>query len=125
MNSKTLLLRQVHPSFIGEGFVSSQTFAPFPKDEGLLSVYDGDLIEVRAAHVHYTEVLRLQLAGVWGVLCAEADEINLPNRPDPLEDFAQHAVIDFTGHPTKAARKLAKKLRDFAVVRGCLYAPSE
>lgn len=125
MNSETLLLRQVHPSFIEEGFVSSQAFMPFPKDEGLLSVYNGDLIEAHTAHLHYTEVLRFQSAGVWGVLCAEANEINLPNRPDPLEDFAQHAVIDFTSHSTKAARKLAKKLRDFAVARGDLYAPTE
>ena len=125
MNSETLLLRQVHPVFLEDGLVSSQAFAPFPKDEGLLSVYDGDLISARDALRHYTEQLQLQSGGVWAVQVSQTDEIGLSSRPDPLENFEQHAVIDFTAHSAKTARKLAKKLRDFAIARGCLHAPEQ
>ena len=42
MTDETLLLRQVHPSFLQDGVVSSQVFRPTPKDECKLSAYDGD-----------------------------------------------------------------------------------
>lgn len=123
MNSHTLLLRQVHPNFIAEGQVSSQAFVPFPKDENKLSLYDGDQISASDSYLHYTEQLRFQSAGVWAVTCEEAAQLNLPSKPDPLEDFPQHALIDFTSHPATSHRKLAKRLREFAVARGCLHAP--
>ena len=44
MTGTTLLLRQIHPSFVQDGRVTSQAFRPTPKDESLLSVYDGDQI---------------------------------------------------------------------------------
>lgn len=121
MNSETLLLRQVHPAFVEKGYVSSQAFVPFPKDDGLLSVYDGDQISAAKAHKHFTENLQFQSAGVWSVTVAEANRIDLPVRLDPLENFAEHAVIDFTAHSSKNSRKLAKKLRDGAMSRGCLH----
>ena len=42
MNDQTLLFRQAHPNFVVEGMLTSQAFTPFPKDQGNLSVYDGD-----------------------------------------------------------------------------------
>ena len=53
MTPETLLLRQVHPSFTQDGKLSSQAFFPFPKDEGQLSVYDGDLIEAKPSWDHF------------------------------------------------------------------------
>jgi hypothetical protein len=41
----------------------------------------------------------------------------------PLENFPSHSLIDFTGHPEKNFRKLAKKLKVFATARGRLYSP--
>lgn len=121
MNSETLLLRQVHPTFVEKGHVSSQAFMPFPKDDGLLSVYDGDQISAAAAYQHFTKKLQFKSAGVWSVTVVEANNIDLPTRPDPLEDFAEHAVIDFKAHSPKTSRKLAKRLRDSAAARGCLH----
>lgn len=43
MTPDTLLLHQIHPSFIQYGRVTSQAFRPTPKDEGFLSVDDGDI----------------------------------------------------------------------------------
>jgi len=47
----------------------------------------------------------------------------LSSQPDPLPDFPAHAVIDFGKASINECRKLAKRLRAFAVARGCLYSP--
>jgi hypothetical protein len=38
MTPETLLLRQIHPSFVQAGRVTSQAFRPTPKDGSLLSI---------------------------------------------------------------------------------------
>lgn len=121
MTPETVLLRQVHPSFYPERQLSSQAFFPFPKDDALLSTYDGDQIAAADAHKHYTEQLGFESVGVWGVSVEDAAGAGLTSRPDPLPDFASHAVIDFTGRTEKECRKLAKKLKALAIARGCLH----
>jgi len=123
MNPETTLLRQVHPDFIPDGQLTSQAFMPFPKDAGKPSVYDGDKISAAESHKHYTEVLGNKSDSVWGVACTEVSATGLPSAPEPKENFPSHAVIDFTAHPERSFRKLAKKLKAFAVARGCLYSP--
>lgn len=121
MTPETRLLRQVHPNFVQAGELSSQAFFPFPKDKGKLSMYDGDQIEPQLAHQHYTEALRNESVGVWGVTCEEVNCVGLAAVPDPLQDFAAHSLIDFGGRNEKECRKVAKRLRAAAVERGCLY----
>ncbi|MGY4727148.1 hypothetical protein [Burkholderia pyrrocinia] len=121
MNDQTLLLRQVHPNFFPDGEVSSQAFFPFPKDDGKLSVYDGDQIAADASHRHYTVNLGLQSVGVWAVNGEEVGSIGLSFRPDPVEGNPVHAVVDFGVLAEKECRKLAKRLRKLAVDRGNLY----
>jgi hypothetical protein len=121
MNSETTLLRQVHPHFIQEGQLSSQAFIPFPRDDGKVSVYDGDQISADESYRHFTETLGNKSDSVWGVVCSEVSSIGLSSVPDPQIDFPSHSLIDFTVHPQKEFRKLAKKLRQFAISRGCLY----
>lgn len=121
MNSFTTLFRQVHPNFMQEGELTSQAFMPFPKDEGRLSVYDGDQISAMRSFAHYTEVLGLKSDSVWGVTCTEVSEIGLTSSPDPSEGFPEHAVVDFSGQLEKDFRKLAKKLKSVAVTRGRLH----
>jgi hypothetical protein len=123
MNHETTLLRQVHPDFIPDGQLTSQAFMPFPKDEGKPSVYDGDQISAADSYTHYTEVLGYKSDSVWGVTCAEVSASGLTSAPDPKENSPYHAVIDFAPHPEKSFRKLAKKLKAFAIARGCLYSP--
>lgn len=120
----TILQRQVHPQFIPEGKLSSQAFIPFPKDEGTPSVYDGDLITPQDSHRHYTEILKLESDSVWGVSSGEVNSAGLTCRSDALEDSPAHALIDFSTHPAKSFRKLAKKLKEKALARGCLYLPA-
>jgi len=123
MNDQTLLLRQVHPNFLPDGELSSQAFYPFPKDKGRLSVYDGDQISAEKSWRHYTVELNNSSAGVWGVNYAEVASAGLASQSDPLPHSPAHACIDFGQRVDKECRKLAKRLKEFAVSRGCLHKP--
>jgi hypothetical protein len=83
VNDDTLLLRQIHPGFMQDGRPSSQAFRPTPKDEQMLSVYDGDQITAANAFAHYTQTLKLESSGVMAVSVTECNELALPVRPDP------------------------------------------
>jgi len=124
MNDQTLLLRQVHPNFFPGGEVSSQAFFPFPKDDGRLSVDDGDQITAANSYQHYTVTLGFESAGVWAVNGAEVVSVGLAYQPDPVAGNSAHAVIDFGALAEKECRKLAKRLKKFAVDRGSLYRPA-
>jgi hypothetical protein len=117
------LLRQVHPRFYSDGQLSSQAFFPFPKDKGKLSVYDKKLISPARSFEHYTQKQGLESVGVWGVSNTEVIETGLTSEPDPLPDSPAHALINFGNVSNKECRKLAKKLKMFAVAHGCLYSP--
>lgn len=121
MNHRTLLLRQVHPNFFPEGEVSSQAFIPFPKDDGKLSTYDGDQITAEASYQHYTVDLGFESVGVWAVNGEEVASIGLIYQSDPIVGNTAHAIVDFGVLPEKECRKLAKRLKKFAVDRGSLY----
>ena len=120
MNDNTLLLRQIHPTFVQAGRVTSQAFRPTPKDECQLSVYDGELIESEAAWKHYTDELRLQSVGVQAVTHRECADLDLPVKSDP-ERFPEHTIIDFTGLTKNPVEKKAKQLRSKAELRGWLF----
>lgn len=122
MNEGTLLLRQVHPSFVQEGRVTSQAFRPTPKDLKLLSVYDGDRIGAEAAWHHFTGRLGLPSVGVLAVTVGECAGEELPARPDP-EPFPEHAVIDFSAFSDGAIEKKGKKLKAKADARGWRFRP--
>ena len=122
MNDDTLLYRQVHPNWTVDGGISSQAFRPTPKDEGLLSVYDGDKIDPEAAWHHYRSELGLASAGVLGVSVAECNDLQLPARPDPAP-FPEHAVINFTGLSNSKRERKADRLKAAANERGWLFRP--
>ncbi|AHG41103.1 hypothetical protein N018_13135 [Pseudomonas syringae CC1557] len=122
MQEETHLLRQINPSFIQDGKITSQAFSPTPKDELKLSCYDGDLIEAPAAYVHFVEGLGLKSTGVLSVTMDECSNNGLQVRPDP-EPFPEHAIIDFSGYSPNDVRRKAKLLRAVAEQRGWLFKP--
>lgn len=124
MTPATVLLRQVHPNFISAGEPSSQAFFPFAKDDGKLSVYDGDQITAEASFQHYTQTQQLSSHSVWGITSGEVATVGLSSAADSLDGFPSHAIVDFSGHPEKDFRKLAKKLKALAFQRGCLFQPT-
>lgn len=118
MKHDSLLHRQIHPDWICDPLVSSQAFLPTPKDQGRLSVYDGEGITACGAYEHYTSQGNAS-TGVLSVTVGECNQLNLFVRSEPVEFSEHHAVIDFepiTG--SRARRRIAKKLRDFAASRG-------
>jgi hypothetical protein len=112
--------------------VTSLAFNPSKEHKYLLSVYDGDMIQAEASHVHYTSVLQKQSIGVLVVLKSECDAIHLEARSAP-EDFAEHAVIDFNCLTTTPEVKMSNGqrercagiLRNHAVTRGWQYQPQQ
>jgi hypothetical protein len=120
MRDETLLLRQVHPSFVQQGRVTSQAFRPTPKDQGLLSVYDGDLISPEHAWQHYAGTLGLASQGVMGVTVAQCLRESLPVTSDPVP-FPEHAVIDFRALTDREVENKSKRLRMYAQARGWQY----
>jgi hypothetical protein len=120
MKSETLLHRHINPAITRqneEGVivgVTSQSFNPTDKDNGLLSVYNGDLIDCEGAKQHYQN----PSTGVLSVSVAECNLEALEARPDPLDDFPEHAQIDFTNLTKREVVKKSKKLRDYAFSRG-------
>lgn len=117
MRPETLLFRQVNPHWVREGRVTSQAFRPTAKDEGKLSVYDGDELTAQQAYVHYTNSLGLSSVGTLAVSVEECGQQGLPVAPDP-EPFPEHVVIDFSSCSNTETRTKAKYLTNAAVHRG-------
>jgi len=124
MTGATLLLRQIHPSFVQAGFPTSQAFRPTPKDESKLPCYDADRITAEASFNHYTTVWNLASAGTMALSVDECAQESLPALPDPLPDCPEHTVIDFTGSSDNDCRKKSKKLQAKAIARGWQHQPT-
>lgn len=127
MTGSTMLLRQVHPSFVQAGFASSQAFRPTPKDESKLSVYDGDQMTPEAAFNHFTQILKLASAGTVGLTVEECASVGIEARPDPLTDpipFPEHAILDFSGRTDHQCKSISKVLKTQAQARGWLVEAS-
>ncbi len=127
MNSDTLLYRMVSPSWMRRGRPTSQTFNPTQKDNGRLSVYDGDQISPQDAYDHFTnptQGLGQIAVGVLAVAVAECESLNLAVSPDPLPDFPAHAAIDFSAISRNGLRRTARQLSKIANAHGWQYQPN-
>lgn len=122
MIDQTLLLRQIHPSFMQAGRITSQAFRPTPKDENKLSVYDGDQITAEASWVHFTKTPDCRSAGVMAVSTAQCVALALDVIADGVP-FPEHVSIDYSGFTKSEIEKKAKVLKGCAEARGWLYQP--
>lgn len=120
MRPETLLLRQINPSFIQNGRVTSQAFRPTPKDDSQLSVYNGDLITPEKSWQHFTLTLLFRSSGVMAVSKSQCDEQIIPVIDDPAT-FPEHAYLDFSGMSKKDIERKAKVLTSKAQDRDWLY----
>lgn len=118
-----LLHRQVHPTFVCEGRLSSQAFKPSSKDAGQLSVSRGSLAAAKLAYERYIARQRLS-CGVWSVTVDECIQAGVSTYDDPLTDDDAHALIDFASLPSKTQwARVSDKLAAFARTRGCQHTP--
>ena len=120
MTGDTSLLRQVSPSWVQGGRVTSQVFRPTRKDNRRLSVYDGDLVTAEEAWEHYSDELGFTSVGVLAVTVDECEAHDLAAESDPTP-FRAHAVIRFDGYPVAQIATKAKHLRIAAEERGWQY----
>jgi hypothetical protein len=120
MNEGTLLHRQINPSWLQQGRVTSQAFKPTLKDNKRLSVYDGDQISAEGSWQHYTRELGFISFGVLAVTVAECIAQELLAEPDSAP-FPSHAVIRFDGCSGSQMEKKAKRLKAAAELRGWQY----
>lgn len=120
MTPETLLLRQIHPSFIQNGRVTSQAFRPTPKDEGFLSVDDGDRVSAEAAWQRFAANPACKSVGVQAISQEEcaAQELAVIEDGQP---HPEHCSVDFTAFDKKAIEKKSKLLRAQAETRGWLF----
>ena len=121
MNDQTVLWRQVHPSWVQKGRPSSQLFKPTRKDEGKLSVSDGDQVTAEASWTSYIQA-GFESAGVMSVYFSECTDLEVPVvlDGDPTDD---HAFLDFRGFSRSGVDRLAGLLTGFARERGWCYGP--
>lgn len=128
-----LFHRQAHPGHVIEGVPSSQAFNPTPKDAGLLSVDDAQLMTAQQSWRHFTASLGFQSAGTWAVSAGEiAATEKLEVFRDPVEDTENpvrsnpaHCVVSFNRIESKGERKRrAQQLAIRAAERGCLFRPA-
>jgi hypothetical protein len=120
MTDQTLLLRQVHPSFIQDGKVTSQVFRPTPKDEERLSFYNGDMISPYDAWTRYTARPTCHSIGILVVSHGECVEQELAVVED-ANPYPEHCSIIFSSFTKSQIEKKAKTLKVIAEGRGWLY----
>ena len=126
MEENTLLHRQIHPSFIQKSEVSSQAFeatssafTPTPKDNKMLSVYNGDKFTAKQAFEHF--VANYSSVGVLSVTFQEVKTVGLSALEDNIP-FDGHAYIDYSTCETNGQIKSkAKLLKKKALDRGWMY----
>lgn len=121
MTPDTLLYRQIHPSWVREGRITSQAFHPTPKDDNRLSVYDGDQITPGDAWNHYVSVLNYASTGVGAVSVEDCEQQQLAVIPDPRSAFPEHALIDFSELTRNQIRRAARRLARYANDRGWMF----
>lgn len=117
-----VLHRQVHPSWVVDGHPSSQAFIPTPKDGGQLSVSRDSLADAKESYARHVG-RGLATAGTWSLDLSEVTSVGLSAHADPVPADDAHALIDFTKLSNSAAAKVGKRLKVFAVARGCTYSP--
>lgn len=120
MSPDTLLLRQIHPSFVQEGRVTSQAFRPTPKDELHLSVDNGDRVSAEQAWRRFIANPACTSVGVQALAHSDctAHELTVIEDGQP---YPEHCSIDFSAFDKKTVEKKAKLLRAAAEARGWLY----
>lgn len=117
----------------------STAFRPSPKDDGNMSVDNGDMVTAEESHETFTARINpttsenLESVGVWAVSKEEAEEHGTTVEPSPVEeDLANnvaanpaHTDIVFPAGLSKGKlQKIGKKLQTVAQERGCCYSPA-
>ena len=120
MRGGTLLLRQIHPSFVQNGSVTSQAFRPTPKDEDQLSVDNGDMVSPEDSWKRFSAQAECTSSGVMAVSQCECSISALKVVEDGIP-YPEHCHLNFAPFRSNQASKVGKKLAAKAHERGWLH----
>ena len=127
VNSDEILMRQIHPTFIQDGRITSSVFEPMKKDKGHLSCTAKSKITEEEAYRIYTKIKNLTSCGIARLSVHEINSIGLlayfsPSNDGPTPDADKfdkaHSHIDFSQLSKSQAKTEAKKLADKARIKG-------
>lgn len=90
----------------------------------MLSVDDGDRVTAQDSWQRHCAKPDCKSAGVWACIVQDASDCDLPVIEDPVEDNADHVLVDFRAFPEKQQKAKAKLLSIAANARGCLFKPA-
>jgi len=99
----TSLWRQVHPSFVDQGIPTTQAFRPTKKDDGKLSVDNGDMINAEQSDRDFTGK-GYASTGVLAVTVGECREMDLEVEDNRIDSPPAHALIVLSGLPKGSSR---------------------
>lgn len=109
------LYRQVHPQWFIDNRLWSVALKPTPKDNGFLSVYNGEIFTPKESYEHYTKS-GLKSACVVSVTVKNCTDLGL-NVIDDNIPFHGHSSIDFNSVQSDNKRKKkAESLREKAKI---------
>ncbi|WP_322759162.1 hypothetical protein [Frankia sp. Cr2] len=105
------LWRQVNPSWVSNGRVTSQVFKPTPKDHGRLSLSRASKVGARQSHERHL-ARGLASVGVLSVTVGQAQDVKVTAWDDPVdEDIPEdHAHLDCTGLSRREQKAVADVL---------------
>lgn len=95
---------------------------PTAKDEGRLSLYDGDRIAAEGAWRHYTEEQGFRSVGLISVTPTECHRVGVRVVADG-QPYPEQVTVSFDGRSKKAKRIAASKIVGAARERGWQYGP--
>ena len=125
MCETALRFRQVHPSWVQDGEVTSQLFLPTPKDSNQLSVALSEITSAEISFQTHVELKGCKSDGVMGVTQEEVKSQALEVVAQPLESPVPdpaHAYIDFGAVGSKGQiKRISKTLKHLAEIRGWLW----
>lgn len=128
VSASVLVMRHVHPTALDGTQLHSWAFAPNRGDNGCMSVTQASLVKPEEAFEDYTVTQQRASAGLWALSTEEVAFVgsrtvdDQGTVPPPLKG---HAFVDYRDVASRRSpeKKRAKRLRDFALNRGCVFVP--
>lgn len=127
-SSTVLVMRHVHPKAIDGERVQSWAFAPNSSDQGCMSVTQASVVTAEDAFEDYTVQQKRTSAGLWAISTEEirsVDSRTIDDQATTPPPPRGHAFVDYRDikQGPRQESKRAKRLRDFALDRGCVFSP--
>lgn len=129
MDVEEVLFRHIHPDYMNDGEPSSDRFIPTKRDLNKLSLDRSALTTAKAAHELFVST-GAKATAVFGLSIGEFNGESIKCFADPIPASAEkkgnpaHALADYSIHPEKNQKNIAKRLKRLAIARKQLHPPT-